>query len=202
MIELKEYSFPADDYFHLMLRSVLKLYMWVFAYAGAFLGFLWLPLGEVVIFIVSMILIGITLFLVAYVGVWWSVDSKENAAVLQKRKMTFDAGMCHYVCEDGTEVKLPLAQIFRVDVLQDYYLLYIMKFGYIPVPRDAFASEDDRPRFEAEVVRGKTRKSGFVKHVAIYLVITAMLAAAGFAMHHAPYSEEAEFPEASVTEER
>ena len=41
-------------------------------------------------------------------------------------------------------------------------------------------SEEDRLRFEAEVVRGKEKKSGFVKYAVIYLVITAVLITAGF----------------------
>jgi len=68
-------------------------------------------------------------------------------------------------------------------------------------------SEEDRLRFEAEVVRGKIKKSGFVKHAVIYLVITALLAAMGYAEWsrvpaHIPYSEESEYPEVDGMEEK
>ena len=179
MIELNEFSFPADDYFRLVLRRLLSRLGWLFAYGGSVMGFLLLPVGHTGIWGGWMVFSGVLLLLTACAAARKFVYAKENAAIFQKRKMTFDAGMCHYVCEDGTEAKFPLTQISRVAVWRDYYLLYVTKHNYVPVPRGALASEDDRRRFEAEIVRGKEKKSGFVKHAVIYLAITAALAYVG-----------------------
>ena len=180
MIELNEFSFPAEDYFRLALRRALGRFGWIFAYVCSITGFTMLPAGNAGTWAVMMISFGILILLSAYVAGRRYVYAKENAAIYQKRKMTFDAGMGHYVCEDGTEAKFPLTQVSRVMMWRDYYLLYVTKNNFVPVLRGAFASEDDRRRFEAEVVRGKMKKSGFVKYVVIYLVITAALMTVGF----------------------
>ena len=58
MIELKEFSLPADDYFRDMLRRVLKAFGWIFAYTFSITGFLWLPRGYVGLWVTFLVLLG------------------------------------------------------------------------------------------------------------------------------------------------
>ncbi len=184
MIELREFDFPAGNYYRLVLRRLAVRYGWFFVYGCSVTGALALLAGYVGLLLMWVVITGVLFPLSAFFTAWKFVYAKENAAVLQKRKLTFDPPTFHILCEDGAESRVPLTQISRVETWHGYYLLYITKHNYIPVPMSAFVSEDDRQRFEAEVTAGKWKKPTFVKHVAIYLLITAALLAAGYSLGH------------------
>lgn len=180
MLELNEFAFPSRDYYRLTLRRTATRFAWFFLYGCSAAGCLGLMGGDMFILLLWVIGAGVIFSLATFLIAWRFVYAKENATIFQKRNVTFDSGFCHYMLEDGTESRFPLNTISFIEAWDDYYLLYLTKHTYMPVLRAAFRSDDDRQRFEAEVVAGKAKQPNVAKDIVIYLLITATLLAAGY----------------------
>lgn len=176
MIETNEYEFPAGDYFRMMFRHQLKIYFWAWSYLSVFLCSLAIFSGEWCFSVSSISAVAIFFLAAAYFRARNFAYSTENRSALQKRTMRFDENMYHLVGEDGTEARGPLEHIHRADIACGYYRLYINKINYYVIPWTAFRSEEDRGRFENEILGDKLkRKSIPWKRMILFLLISTIL---------------------------
>ena len=205
MIELKEYDLPVEDYYRLISRPARNCFFWGLAYGCSVIGSFGALTGDWDVWAC-----GVIIFLVfsAIIYFFWAgyirrmAFSPENKAALQKRKFTFGDGTYHILCEDGSESRGPLSHFVRAEIVGDDYLLYLGKFHFYPISRSAFLSEEDRARFETEILGGKMGKPNYGKKLAIFLVVMAILFGTGFALRgYVSRGEEAECPGVSVPEE-
>jgi branched-subunit amino acid ABC-type transport system permease component len=185
MIELDEFDFPAKDYFRIAFLRLAMHYFWgwayltvfVFAYIAVFYNdFLIIP---IIISFVLAVFFTITAFVTARSYAY----SKENLAVTQKRKMIFENGTYHVVCEDGSEGRGPMDHFHRASIMCGYYCLFLNKVSYFVVPVTAFRSDEDRVRFETEILGDKLKKNGIPwKKIVIFLLVAACLFGSAIAL--------------------
>ena len=177
MIELDEFEFPAKDYFWMTFWSVLSWLLYIFAFLTVFL-FSWALVSNnwMLPIIISALLFGISPFF-AYLSAYWSVD----CILTLKRKMTFENGFYHIVLEDGSEGKGPLSHFAKASMSRGYYLLYMSNMYVYPIPFTAFRSEEDRVRFETEILGDKLKKETISwKSTFLFLLLSAGLLALAY----------------------
>jgi len=188
MIELDEYSIPRNDYFQLTFRHLLKRIIWVLAYGAVVFAVMsifygcWFPLYAG--FPVTLIVVTI----ICYIQSWNYVPSAKEPHHYQKRKLTFDAGKFHVQLEDGSESHVLLSHVVMADRMGDYYRLFLSKIVFYPVHVSAFRSEEDRTRFEKEILGDKLKTQTFPwKATLIFLLISACLLGSASMLRH-PHS--------------
>jgi len=188
MIELDEYSIPRNDFFQLTFRYLLKRVIGVlacgavvFSAMSIFYGY-WFPLYAG--FPVTLIVVTI----ICYFQCWNCVPSAKEPHLYQKRKLTFDAGKFHIQLEDGSESSILLSHIVVADRMGDYYRLFLSKVVFYPIPVSAFRSEEDRTRFEKEILGDKLKTQTFPwRATLIFLLVSACLLGSAWMLRH-PYS--------------
>lgn len=170
MIELNEYDFPSRDYFRLFSREIFRRYVWIGMYVMAILYALVyfenVAVGEWSsgnFIIMTIILLFLLLLLVAYgFGIAaWHAYSKYSRPALQKRRITFDGDMFYINLADGSSSSNRLNHIAFARRSGPYYMLFLNRLAFIPIPGSAFRSEEDRLRFETEILGDKLKKRGF-----------------------------------------
>jgi len=176
MIELDEFEFKAKDYFWMTFWSHLAKRFLVLAYATVFLLACGIITGDWVLPIIVPILVAICFLYSSYSMGRYYAYSKENNAFFQKRKMTFGNSTCHVACEDGFETKVPISRFNEADILYGYYLLFVGNMSFYPIPFSAFCSEEDRIRFETEILGDKLKTKTIPwKKILVFLLVSAFL---------------------------
>ncbi len=180
MIELDEFDFPAKDYFRVRFSRQGKTLFWFWAYLGVF----WLAIALIndawifafaEIVVVGVVFYALNLFISRYYAF-----SKENRSMLQKRKITFVGQKYHIVCEDGSESQGPMEHFLRVDLRDNYYRLWLNRLRFMPIPVSAFRSDEDRKRFEMEILGEKLKKKSFPwKAMIVFLTVSVLLIGLG-----------------------
>jgi hypothetical protein len=159
MIELDEFDIPHREHAKLVFRQALM--------SGI------LPLACLVAYMISLTIVGMwvlslfTLFgtivavcLICITLYHAHALSQKHAHLYQKRNISFDADKFHIHAADGSEVHVLLNHILRADRFGDYYRLFFLNAGtcfFIPV--SSFRSEEDRVRFETEILGSKMKVS-------------------------------------------
>ncbi|MGL4943498.1 MAG: hypothetical protein ACRC46_09945 [Thermoguttaceae bacterium] len=156
-IELDEYAITRSDYAKLIFRSSVKRCFWVgFCGAMALLALAILSGNWFFLTITLPILLGV-IGVVCTIQCWYNVPSPKAVHLYQKRKTSFDEDQFHIKAEDGSESHLSLSHIEYADRCWRYYRLFLNKVSYVPIPTSAFRTEDDRRRFETEILAGKLK---------------------------------------------
>jgi len=199
MIELDDYSIPRNDFFKLTFWHLLKRLIWliaftpiVFAALAIFDGY-WFPLYAGLP--VTLIVVAV----ICYIQSWNYVPSAKEPHHYQKRKLTFDSDKFHVLLEDGSESSVLLSHIVVADRMGDYYRLFMSKVVFYPVPISAFRSEEDRIRFETEILGDKLKTKAFPwKATLIFLLVSACLLGTASMLRHpqsAPPESEGQYNE-------
>ena len=177
MIELNEFDIPRKELLKLLFRQILIP-------CGALIAFWFFPVAQgtpmtasLIILIAYLVLIGWLCWLVCYQhGL-----SSKNTFLYQKRKISFDADKIHVHAEDGSEVHILLSHILQIDRYGAYYRLFFLhRLAYIPIPVSAFRSEEDRIRFETEVVKKISPRATLWRRLGICLLILACIGFIGW----------------------
>jgi len=186
MIELDEFELPPKEYFQLVFWDTLTYSLRFCAYMSVFLFFLAIIFAHwtvwAVTFIISLLLPVFCLIFSYSAGKDWTYSLPTDHA-FPKKKITFENGMYHVVCKNGSESKGPLSNFYEADVRRGYYRLFMDKVYYMVIPATAFRSEDDRVRFEIEILGDKLKKQtipwdtilSFLKLIAILFVLACVV---------------------------
>ena len=179
MIELNEFAIPRREY--------LKLIAWQTLPLGLMFIALWLSF--VAIGIPTFMSLIILFFYLALIGgIFWSICyqyglSPKNTFLYQKRKISFDTDKIHIHVEDGFETHFLLSYILRVDRTGNYYRLFSLNYHFhFLIPVSAFRSEDDRKRFETEIVQKISPRATLWKWLGICLIILFCVGFFGWSM--------------------
>ncbi len=186
MIELDEFEYPATDYFRYLLWYYMKVSFWLLAYAavGIFPVNLYWTLvdGEwdafVLVFYFSLVASTLLFLLLCALHI---SRSKENRHVWKRRKITFDDQMMNVVCEDGSESHSLWNHIIKARIIGKYFILFLSQQVFYPIPLSAFRSDEDRKKFETEILGPKLLKNRFPW---LWLVVFVLVAAAAFGMSY------------------
>ena len=176
MIELDEFKIKGKEYVWLIFwlgvpyKLVGLAYVTLFLCACAIVSDRW----------VFTIGFSVTLVVCVLVSLYCTgreyAYSKENNAVTQKRKMSFGNGIFHILEEDGLEAQVPLSRIYEANIFRGYYWLFTNSTTDYLIPISAFRSEEDRMRFEMEILGDKLKPSAIPwKHLFIILLMFSLL---------------------------
>ena len=176
MIELDEFEFPAKDYFWMVFWSYFVKRFWVWAYATIVLCAFTIFSCNWMFSITVSVLVAVCFLHSSYSMGRYYAYSKENNALFQKRKMSFGNDVYHIVCEDGSEGQGPLSHICKADILHGYYRLFVDNMSCFHIPVSVFHSEDDRIRFETEILGKKLKMRAISwKQIFVFLLVSAFL---------------------------
>jgi hypothetical protein len=183
MIELNEFEFPAKDFLRIYRWQLGIHSCWVGCYASVIVLCASIVLDVWIILPITMVILGIVYFIQIYFMSRYFAFSKNSIIMFQKRKLSFDDRKYYVTKEDGSEGNGPLSHFLYARVGKDYYLLYINGFNYLPIPKSAFRSEEDRLRFEAEIlIPALKKKPSIWKPLVIFLIISAVLIGTGLVL--------------------
>ena len=173
MIELDEFSISRDEYFRLVFRPRLKIYYWICAcFAVVFLA-MTIAFDDWKFPVVGFLTGVVAGLITVYIKCRYYLPP---ANYHQKRKLSFDADKFHAQIEDGSESHILLHHIIRADRFGGYYRLFLNRINYYPIPISAFRSEEDRRRFEAEILGDKLKtKTVPWKAILIFVLLSACL---------------------------
>ena len=178
MIELDEFELPAKDYFRIIFWTQTVSMFWVWAYLTVFLYAGAIVFGNWLFFGINSVLLAMFFLLTAYFTGRYYAYSKDNKIFFQKLKMTFGNGTYHIVSEDGSEGHGPLSHFCKADTFNGYYLLYLSNLTCYHIPVSAFRSEEDRTRFETEILGDKLKtKTTLERKILVFLIISVCLLA-------------------------
>ena len=174
MIELNEYTVSRGDLFRITFWQTLKTCSWLFAYSAVVL--IGMTFDDWIVCLIGTLTLAVALPLSVYASVWYYLPSPKDIVHYQKRKLSFDAGKFHTQTEDGSESHILLSHIIRAYRLGDYYCLFFNKTYWYPIPTSAFRSEEDRIRFETEILGDKLKAGVFSwKYLIAFPLISACL---------------------------
>lgn len=179
MIELNEFAFPAKDCFRLMLQQRAARAFLVISVLTAYYAGFTRDVMTCLIF-TTVVSVGVGIFVCMQSCLL--VFTKENKALFQKRKIIFDHEMTNITMEDGCESKTPINHIIRADRTKEYYRLYMNRMSYCAVPLTAFRSEEDRKRFETEILGSKFKTRTSAKFWFTYLLLCGLAAGLGYGL--------------------
>jgi hypothetical protein len=159
MIELNEFEYPRREYVKMIRPYLLQGCFWGLAYF-VFVLCAWLLVLDGGFFVFTFFIVCPVCLWVSYANLngWFFASSAKDTHVYQKRKMSFDTDKFHIQEEDGSESHTLLNQILHADRHGNYYRLFLNNYCMLPVPVSAFRSEDDRIRFETEILGDKLKK--------------------------------------------
>jgi hypothetical protein len=127
------------------------------------------------------VLLALIFLIAAYCTGRYCAYSKENHVLFQKRKMTFGNDMYHIICEDESEGHGPLSHFYKTELFCDYYLLYMSNMTCYPIPVSAFRDEEERTRFETEILGDKLKTKVIPwKGILLFLWLSACLLGTAF----------------------
>ena len=186
MIELDEFAMTRNDYFRLIFRHTLKRYCWAYAYVAVIFIALMILCDDLTALVVILPGILIAYSILMYAQSRYYLPSAKETHFYQKRKITFEDDKFHFHCEDGSESHVLLSHVVVADCLCGYYRLFLNKINYCAILVSAFRSEEDRLRFETEILGDKLKTKAVPwKAILIFLVVSACLLGAAFAMSSA-----------------
>jgi len=85
--------------------------------------------------------------------------SPNNTILYQKRNISFEVDKFRVQAEDGSEACILLKHMLQANRSGDYYRLFLWnRMVYLLIPVSAFRSEEDRIRFETEILGNKMKK--------------------------------------------
>ena len=181
MIELNEFEIPRNKYRMLILFwQPLKQFCWLFAFLVV-IGAAYAIFTGVWFLFFFMLLCGLFGGLIGLVMGGQQRIPPSPHLYYQKRKIIFDMDKFHIQTEDGSEIRILLNSIIKVDCYGSFYCLFLDKFYYIPVAISAFRSAEDRKRFETDILgkKLKTRKMLWIQ-IIIFLLFSACLLGLAF----------------------
>ncbi|MDR1268069.1 MAG: hypothetical protein LBK82_00960 [Planctomycetaceae bacterium] len=211
MIELNEFEFSAKDCLRICLyfwrNGITNVWIWCYtsvillfsALTGnenerrIILRFFFLNNNEDlaltwngnewIIYLIKIVSLGIALFILNYTMAQYNAFTKNFTNIFQKRKLSFDDQKYYVTTKDESEGSGSLSLFPFARVWKDYYLLYINPFRFVPIPKSAFRSEEDRLRFETEILLPKLKKKPpFWKPFVIFLIFSAILMGTSFVL--------------------
>jgi len=158
MIELNEFDIPVKDFFRLTFWTQIAPSFWVWVYLTVFLFAVFVIILDKLVCptIMSVVLAVLLLGAAYFKGRYYTYLAKNN--IVKKRKMTFGNDMYRIVRDDGAEAQSPVNDIFKADVLCGYYRIFVNTLLFSPFPATAFRSEEDRIRFETEILGDKLQR--------------------------------------------
>jgi len=128
--------------------------------------------------------------LIVYSILYYSLCRKalplaNETHLFQKRKVSFADDKFHIQCEDGSESHVLLSHVIKADRLGEYYRLFLNRLNFSPILVSAFRSEEDRLRFETEILGDKLKANTIPwKAILIFLVVSACLLGSVYVMNH------------------
>ena len=169
MIELDEFELSEKHMVHMVGWFGVVCELWIWAYLTVFLLAVYVISPGNWIFTPIFFAVLMAFSLLTFYFIWRYCDY----SCLPKLKMAFGEGMYRMV-SDGSEVQKPLSDIVKADISNDSYRLFMNKMVYYPIPITAFRSEEDRIRFETEILGDKLKRFSIPwKTVIIFLLVSA-----------------------------
>jgi len=180
MIELDEFEFPRREHVKIFSRQIRKHCCWVFvcytvsAVAGAIFVNDWVfSFVSFVLFLLAFLIICPIIYWLQYLCYFPSAKETHD---YQKRKWSFDTDKFHIYNEDGSETHFLRNHIVKVNRFGNYYCVWLNKVSYDPILVTAFRSEEDRIRFEKEILGDKFKTNLIVwKPIIIFILVSACL---------------------------
>ena len=186
MIELDEFAMTRNDFFWLIFRHTLTRFCWAYAYVAVSFIALMILHDDLAALLVILPGVLIAYSILHFITCRYYLPSAKETHCYQKRKISFDADKFHIQCEDGSESHILLSHVVAADRLCGYYRLFLNKINFSPVLVSAFRSEEDRLRFETEILGDKLKtKTVPLKAIFIFLLVTVCLLGTAFAMSQA-----------------
>jgi len=183
MIELDEFSMSRNDYYRLIFRHSLKKLCWVYAYVAVILTALMIPFGNWGFLLIVLMGTLIVYSILFFIQCRNTLPSVKETHLFQKRKISFGDDKFHIQCEDGSESHVLLNHVIKADRMGDYYRLFLNKLNFCPILVSAFRSEEDRIRFETEILGVKLKANAVPwKAIFIFLLISACLLGSMYVM--------------------
>jgi hypothetical protein len=159
MIELNEFDYPRREYVKMIRPYLLRGCYWGLAYIAFVLSAWLLDFDGGLFMFLFLFVCPFSLYIsYTYLNGWFFAASAKDTHFYQKRTMSFDADKFHVQEEDGSESHISLNQILRADCYGNYYRLFLNNYCMLPVPVSAFRSDEDRMRFETEILGDKLKK--------------------------------------------
>lgn len=141
MITPKTYHLPQSTYVDIVFRTRLRRYWWIYLAAIFLAIFNLADFGEdrmstfLVIFgFAYPIYSAIMLYI-------WSTN-RRNAHLFSERTVSFHEDYFHVQEIDGTEAKIPYANIIEVKQTSAYWMLYTSDHHFIYIPKELFTTEE------------------------------------------------------------
>ena len=172
MVELDEFEISRREYLKLHFLKTPDILLFVFA----------------VTYILFCVIVGMHWILLFFVLIicyatyrlqcYQFALSPKNTFLYQKRKISFDADKFHVQIEDGSEAHVLLSHILRADRSGRYYRLFFPnRFTFHIIPDSAFRNEEDRVRFETEILGNKMKKESTCavlwKRIGVFIFLLA-----------------------------
>lgn len=182
-IELDELECPAKDFFRVVFWAQFTDFLWYWAYLTAVLYAAAIIFDDWMFFGIFSVVVAMVFLLTVYFTSRYYAYSKENSVHFQKRKMTFENDKYHVVCEDETETHGPLSHFHKADIFCDYYRLFLSNMAFYPIPVSAFRSDEERLRFETEILGDKLKMQAIPwKKTLIFLLVSTLLLGMAFVL--------------------
>jgi len=177
MIELDEFAIPKKDYFRIHLRRPRGIILWFIAYYAIYWSAYIIVFDEWVISSACFLIGSAVLYGLIYRSVHKVVFNNGNETLFQKQKITFEGRTLHAVAADGAETRAPVdSRFIRAEKMHGYYVLYMDRYSYCLLPFTAFRSDDDRNRFETEILGDKLKNRTIpTKKIVVFLVISTVV---------------------------
>jgi hypothetical protein len=179
MIELNAFEMPRRELFKLARLELLRNFWGLMGIALILWG-LYIICLQWAIAISHWWFLGIFLFVLIVCTILpyflcWHYFPEKHTHLYQKTTISFDVDKLHILCEDGLESHILWVHIVKADRIGNYYRLYQHDFSYVPVLVSAFHSEEDRMRFETEILGDKLKPFPWKRHVVTLLICTCVL---------------------------
>ncbi|MGL6194999.1 MAG: YcxB family protein [Thermoguttaceae bacterium] len=181
MIELNEHAMPKGDMFRVIFGAMLwratKIaFLVIVALAGMFSYNE--EMSASILFtlsLLSFILMLVVVYSILVVQFIMFLLSKHANTIQRKRQFSFDSEMMHILLEDGSNSSTKLDHIVASKRSGNYYKLFLNNYQFVPIPVDAFRSQEDREKFETEIL-GKTftKNTLFSKKTLVFLALIVL----------------------------
>jgi hypothetical protein len=161
MIELNEFEYSRREH----LKWLRMFLLWGGIYGLAYIVIVWCAwryyIGSAYFLLTFLVACPFFLyFSFLCLNMWLFLPKRKNSRWYKKIKMSFDTDKFHMQTEDGSEYHVLLSAIVQVQRYRfsDCYWMVMDDNASMHIPVSAFRSEEDRIRFEKEILGDKLKK--------------------------------------------
>lgn len=141
MITPKTYQLPQSTYVNMVFRTRLRRYWWIYV-AALFLAIFNLRTFGDDRLSTFMVFFGFGYPVYSAIMLYLWATNRRNAHLFSERTVSFYEDYLHVQEIDGTEAKIPYANIIEVKQTPQYWMLYTSDHHFIYVPKEVFTAEE------------------------------------------------------------